>query len=45
MYPQADTGMDNVSLMVVWLSGRLPFQEEEAETNDTLTDKTTEDDK
>ncbi len=45
MYPQAETGMDNVSLMVVWLSGRLPFQEEEAETDDTLTDKTAEDDK
>jgi hypothetical protein len=44
MYPQADTSMDNVSLMVVWLSGRLPFQEEETETDDTLTDKTVEDD-
>lgn len=45
IYPQADTGMDNVSLMVVWLSGRLPFQEEEAETDDSLTNKTAEDDK
>jgi hypothetical protein len=26
MYPGTDASSDDVSLMVVWLSGRLPYQ-------------------